>query len=274
MITIIIPTSNSEKFLDRCLNSVHQQRNSPYELIIVDNCSTDQTHRIVNKFSDIVDKYISEPDAGNYDAINKAILFASGNWVYILGADDFLLHSRVLFNAYEILKKFPQDIYIAYGNVNVVNDKEELLYSVGSKWDDIAHLFKSKMMIPHQGVFHRIESFTKFGLFDMSFKYAGDYEFLLRIVLKYPPKYMNMGIAGYRFTGRSSRVMTALKVQREYRLAQIKNSCPITFRWFLGYVRTMLRLIVWNFFGFQNSAKIDDFIRSIYGKPKIWTKLH
>ena len=274
MITIIIPTYNSDRFLKKCLESIRMQERAIFELIIIDNCSSDQTLKIIDQFSDIVDILISEPDSGNYAAINKGISLSKGRWIYILGADDFLFDRDTLANVSKYLETLADNVFIAYGKVNIIDNEEKVLYQSGGEWSRLCNLFKSRMSIPHQGVFHRLEAFNKFGKFDTQFKYAGDYDLLMRIIKKYPPIYIDLIIAGYRFTGRSSQVMTALKVQKEYRLAQKKNSYPLTFVWFIGYIRTFFRLMTWLIFGDKYAPKIDDFFRLISGKPPIWTKIY
>lgn len=274
IISIIIPTHNSEKFLERCLLSVQQQNPNLFELIIVDNNSDDSTLQIISRFPDLVDILISEPDKNHYDAINKGILNARGDWIYILGSDDFLIDSEVLLNACKILKSLDANIYIAYGNVNVVTDDGRFLYQSGSPWTNLSRLFRSRMSIPHQGVFHRSATFTKFGLFDTQFFLAGDYDLLLRVLRQHPPCYIHMTIAGYCFTGGSSKVMNALKVQKEYRLAQKKNSYPLTLVWIVGYVRTFLRLMIWRILSDKLAPKADDFFRVLSGKKPIWTKIY
>ena len=166
MITIIIPTYNSGDFLVRCLESIKQQRREFYELIIIDNCSSDQTLEITTQFQDIVNLLISEADYGNYDAINKGISLSTGDWIYVLGADDFLFDCDTLLKAHKFLEALADDVLIAYGKVNVIDNNENFLYESGGEWWKLRKLFKSKMSIPHQGVFHRSEAFTKFGKFD------------------------------------------------------------------------------------------------------------
>lgn len=274
MISIIIPTYNSERFIKECLESIRLQNRNLFELIIVDNCSTDQTLKIISQFSDAVDVLISESDTGNYDAINKGIAIAKGTWIYILGADDFLSNRDTLFNVTKFLESLAVNIYIAYGKVTVIDNEGQTLYEAGVEWDKCSALFNSRMAIPHQGVFHRAEAFRKFGKFDTQFKYAGDYDLLMRVMEKNPPMFMNMIIASYRFTGGSSQLLTALKVQREFRLAQKKNSHTLTFTWVVGYLRTFLRLIIWRILGDKLAPKVDDFFRVILGKKPIWTKIY
>lgn len=273
MITIIIPTYNSDKFLKKCLETIRQQKRELFELIIIDNSSSDSTLKTIDQFSDIVDILISEPDSGNYAAINKGISFSKGSWVYILGADDFLFDQDTIADASKFLETCAEDIYIVYGKVSVIDNEGHALYQSGDEWSKCSTLFKSRMTIPHQGVFHRLEAFNKFGRFDTQFKYAGDYDLLMRIVDEYPPKFLDKIIAAYRFTGGSSQVMAALEVQKEYRLAQKKNSHALTFVWMVGYVRTFLRLMIWRILGNKFAAKVDDFFRALLGKKPIWTKI-
>ncbi len=274
MISIIIPTYNSERFIRRCLESIRQQNRELFQLIIIDNCSSDQTLKIIDLFADIVDIVITEPDSGNYHAINKGISLAKAKWIYILGADDYLFDRDTLSNVSTFLEALADNVYIAYGKVIVIDNEERPLYQSGCSWSDCSTLFKSRMTIPHQGVFHRAEAFAKFGKFDGQFKYAGDYDLLMRIVIDYPPKFLNMIIASYRFTGGSSQVRTALKVQMEYRLAQRKNSQSLTILWVVGCVRTFLRLMIWRILGDKLSPKLDDFFRVLSGKKPIWTKIY
>lgn len=273
MISIIIPTYNSERFIKKCLESIRKQNRHLFELIIVDNCSSDRTLEIIGQFSDIVDLLITEPDAGNYAAINKGISLAEYGWIYILGSDDFLFNQDTLSNASKFLEKLANDVYIAYGKVIVIDNEEQALYESGVEWGKCRTLFNARMAIPHQGVFHRKETFTKFGKFDTQFKYAGDYDLLMRVIDEYPPRFLDMIVAAYRFTGGSSEVMTALKVQKEFRIAQKKNSHSLTFIWVVGYIRTFLRLIIWRILGDKFAPKVDDLFRVLLGKKPIWTKI-
>lgn len=91
LISIITVTYNAENFLSDCIQSVIGQTYADFEHIIIDGGSTDRTLAIIEENSQHIAYWKSEPDNGIYDAMNKAIKYAKGDWVYFLGADDTLL---------------------------------------------------------------------------------------------------------------------------------------------------------------------------------------
>ena len=106
-ISIITVTKNSEKYLEKNILSVHKQMYKNYEHIIIDGVSTDGTVEIVKKNIDSIDYFVSEPDLGNYDAINKGISLCTGELIGIVNADDILLPDASLI-LLEYYKKYPE----------------------------------------------------------------------------------------------------------------------------------------------------------------------
>ena len=90
-ISIIIATWNAAKTLRTCLDSIVPQLNKDVELILVDGGSKDETNEIIDSYGDKVSVHISEPDKGVYDAWNKGVKSASGDWITFIGADDVML---------------------------------------------------------------------------------------------------------------------------------------------------------------------------------------
>ena len=90
IISIIIATYNAEKTLKRCLNSIVSQKKDQLELLIIDGCSTDRTMDIVREFAESIDVIVSEVDKGIYDAWNKGIRLATGEWIMFLGVSIYL----------------------------------------------------------------------------------------------------------------------------------------------------------------------------------------
>lgn len=107
-ISIIIATYNAEAYLNRCLNSILAQSYKNTEVIIVDGGSSDNTLNIIRQYSSFITKWISEPDKGIYDALNKGIGLARGKWIYFLGADDILLEG------FSSMAKELKDIHTLY----------------------------------------------------------------------------------------------------------------------------------------------------------------
>jgi hypothetical protein len=111
-ISIVVVTYNAAKTLQTCLDSVYMQSYPGIELIVIDGNSTDGTQEILKANSNRINYWKSEPDTGIYDAMNKALKQATGQWIYFLGADDELLPA---FSAMATELKSPNIIY--YGSV-------------------------------------------------------------------------------------------------------------------------------------------------------------
>lgn len=110
-ITVIIPTFNSAEYLLKTLTTVAKQDYKPYEVIIVDGGSTDGTHDIVKVFGPLITKFISEPDKGQLDAVQKGILRAKGDVLYWLNADDAVMQGAFRAVA-EVFSKDPTVEYV------------------------------------------------------------------------------------------------------------------------------------------------------------------
>ena len=137
--SIITATYNSEKTLERTIKSVLNQSYSNFEYIIIDGNSSDKTLYIIKKYEEeftkkkLVFKYLSENDKGIYDAWNKGIDLASGEWISFLGSDDSYLPNalRLYFN--EIEKR--EAINYISSQVNLTNENGKILAVFGKKYD-------------------------------------------------------------------------------------------------------------------------------------------
>ncbi len=176
LITIITVSFNSEKTIAATIESILRQTYSNIEYVIIDGNSKDKTTGIIKSFKqkfkqrDINFIWISESDTGIYDAFNKGIKRAKGDWISFLGADDTYIE-----NAVELyIKNLPErEVDLLYSNIQITGKKH--MNGVWS-WQK----FRRSMHIAHAGAFHHKNYFKKHGLFDTSYKIAGDYELLLR----------------------------------------------------------------------------------------------
>ncbi|MCF8069390.1 MAG: glycosyltransferase [Desulfobacterales bacterium] len=182
-ISIIIATLNADNVLERCLKSVISQSYHNFELIIKDGNSTDNTRSIISKYSSNISFSMSEPDTGIYNAWNKALAHAKGEWICFLGADDYFSSSLIL----EKLAPYLNDarfsgIRVVYGKVARINNKGQTLQVWGKPWHKNRRQMRHGMPIglPHTGLMHHIDLFNEHGYFNDNLKLAGDYEFLLR----------------------------------------------------------------------------------------------
>lgn len=182
--TIITATYNSEKTIKRTLNSVlNQTYNKSFEYIVIDGNSKDKTIELVKNYEpkfkerNIFFKWISEPDSGIYDAWNKGLKLATGNWISFLGSDDYYVDDAL--NNYSLLLNKDYSYDWVYSNVNYIeNEKKFKILNSTWSWKN----FRRNVTITpaHVGSFHNYAYFKRYGTFDESYKIAGDYELLLR----------------------------------------------------------------------------------------------
>jgi len=171
-ISVIIPAFNVVDTIETCISSVVQQQYPSVELIIVDGGSTDGTDAVIKKYTDRITYYVSEPDKGVYDAMNKGIKAACGQWYYFLGADDSLYDAKVLSDIFKEGTGY-KDCDIIYGNTYVPGRDE----FVGQAFSERDWLFKN---VCHQSVFYRKALFDQLGLYEPQYKVCADYVFNLK----------------------------------------------------------------------------------------------
>ncbi len=167
LITIITVVLNGGKTLEQTIKSVINQTYPNVEYIIIDGGSTDGTLDILKKYNGQIDYWVSEPDNGLYDAINKGVSLSSGGWIYSLGADD------VMFNCLsEISKNIRNSNTIYYGNVFLKKKKE--IYA--GKFSSYRLLYYN---ISHQSIFYPRKIF-KFYKYNTLYPILADYELNIR----------------------------------------------------------------------------------------------
>lgn len=183
-ISIITVVFNGRKTIEKCLDSVREQECPfPVEHVIVDGGSDDGTLECIKR-KNCVSTIISEPDEGIYDAMNKGIRAAGGDVVGILNADDFYASSHVLRHVVQLLDEKGLDS--CYGDLVYVDADE--VTKVKRYWrsgDYQPRKFYWGWMPPHPTFFVRREVYLKYGLFNLSFGTAADYELMLRFLLKH-----------------------------------------------------------------------------------------
>lgn len=173
-ISIIAATCNAAAQLERMLRSVEIQRYPHWEIIVQDGGSTDGTLDILRQHSKSV-SWVSEPDRGIYDAWNKAVPRASGDWSLFLGADDFLVDDKALAHCAHFLKKLDAGIVFAYGVLAMGLDGK-ITGILDRSRHKVFSMFISDMGLPFPATFIRTD-FLKQHAFDSVYKIAGDFAF-------------------------------------------------------------------------------------------------
>lgn len=181
-ISILVATFNASRDLAGCLENIRRQTYSHRELIVMDGGSTDGSVDILRDNADLITHWTSEPDRGVYDAWNKGLDHVSGEWVLFRGADDLFWSDDSLARAAAELSTAAPDEAIAYGRVARYDATGNLVSVMGEPWEQCRRDFFRRMNLPHPATFHRTDLFGRFGKFDTTFRIAGDYEFLLRVL--------------------------------------------------------------------------------------------
>jgi glycosyltransferase involved in cell wall biosynthesis len=194
-ITIITVCYNSAATLEKTIFSVAGQTYANIEYIIVDGNSKDGTLDIIQSHQDKITKWISEPDKGLYDAMNKGIAMATGDIVGIVNSDDTFNSKTVLAE----IAAFHHANAIDASIGNIVQHKEDgkivRLYT-SKNWTP--YKLKIGSMPPHPSIFFKRTLFQKYGNYLLDFKIGADYELIIRYFLKNNIKWKYSGITTHK----------------------------------------------------------------------------
>lgn len=182
-LSIITVCLNSEKTIEKTIKSIINQDYQDFELIVIDGGSIDGTLKILDQYKKWITYMVSEKDTGIYEAINKGIKVSSGEIISLIHSDDCLYDNQVLSNVvYNFKKNLELDCLIGTTLITKLNTKKIIRkYS--------ARHFKKWMMYfgvspPHPSSFFKKKIYDNCGLYKVSYKIAGDFEFFLRTIIK------------------------------------------------------------------------------------------
>ena len=180
-ISLITVSYNSVATIENTILSVASQTYPNIEYIIVDGNSNDGTRDIIKKQEDKITKWISEPDQGLYDAMNKGIAMATGELVGILNSDDTFYSDTILEEIAAFHTANPIDASV--GNIMQHKENGKVVRVYSSKYWNPEKLIIG-FMPPHPAIFFKRELFEKFGLYNLGFIIGADYELITRFFLK------------------------------------------------------------------------------------------
>lgn len=246
-VSVITVCYNAEEFIEQAINSVLKQKYENIEYIIIDGASTDSTVSIINKYKSKLAFFLSEPDNGMYEAMNKGIAAATGDILYFLNSDDMFYDEYVINKIVNIFQN-NKDIELIYGSVFVIRDpltNDSFIRSYN-------HMTKSFFVydgIYQQAIFYKADLFKKCGYFDENYKIVGDYEWLLRAFYKYNIKreyYGDIIMAVFRYGGMSNCDKTSsLHIQeRQKVIKEYFNIYFIYYSKFIHICRAALRIFI------------------------------
>lgn len=229
-VTIITVCYNSVDHIEDAILSVANQEYADIEHIVIDGDSNDGTQQLLEKNSDILTYWVSEPDHGIYDAMNKGIMKATGDVIGILNSDDFYFDRQVISKVVNTFES--EEVDAVFGDLIVV-DPENLERTVrtysSKKWHP--GRFAKGYMPAHPTFFVKKEFYEKHGLFEIDYAIAADYEMLIRLLYthkltyKYLPiKMVKMRKGGVSSNGIKSNIVLNNEIIRACRKHGIKTS--------------------------------------------------
>lgn len=178
-ISLITVSYNAENTISRCIESVIGQNFKNIEYIIIDGGSTDKTTQIIAQYKEYTSIFLSEPDKGIYDAMNKGINLASGDIIGMLNADDYFADSSVLSAVADAFAR--QNANITYGDLDYINTQGNIV----RKWRSGMYtnsMFKRGWMPPHPTFYCKRSLFKQYGFYSLEYGTAADYELMLRFM--------------------------------------------------------------------------------------------
>lgn len=205
-ITVVTVTYNANAYLEETIKSVIEQDYPHIEYIIIDGGSSDGTLDIIKKYKKYISYWVSEKDNGIYDAMNKAIDVASGEWINFLNAGDSFCDVKTIS---KVVECFSEDAELVCGDVYFVDEKNNKIYQKSKK----LHEAFDGMFCFHQSLFTKTSIMKKYK-FNNYFKIAGDYDFVLKCYANgHKFKFLDFAIANFLSGGISEQNKILARVE-------------------------------------------------------------
>ena len=257
LFSIIVPSYNAAASISRCLESVCTQNFTDFEVWVIDGLSSDATVQLVQNYreKDKRIKFIAEKDNGIYDACNKGIGQANGEWLLFLGADDKLYNNEVLATAAKKLQASAAGM--VYGNVKIEGDLPWA--KNGAVYDGeftVEKLFYKN--ICHQAIFYRRTIFDKIGHYEVAYKISADWDFNHRCFAHCSVEYIDVIVSFFFAGGFSTANNNDAFTSRDIvlKLRKYHN---------LGYFNKLYQPYFWVFFNLScHCITCKKYLRSVY----------
>ena len=196
LVSIVTPTLNSCRFVETCITSVLGQDYPNVEHIIQDGGSSDGTIEILGRYTERV-KWVSEPDLGQADALDKAIKRSCGDILLVLNADDALLSDAISWGVKQ-MEEYPDEAAI-YGDVRLIDEQGEIIGQFVGPEYDFPSVLCVERVIPAQAAFIRRSSLEAVGLgSDPTLDTCPDFEMFVRLGLNFPMRHVRRYVINYR----------------------------------------------------------------------------
>ena len=226
-VSVITPSFNQGKYIERTIESVLNQRISELEYIVMDGGSTDQTVDILKKYDSVLE-WRSEKDNGQTDAVNKGLRLAKGDIIGWLNSDD-IYYPNAIRAVLDVFEKNP-DINVVYGNAYHIREDDSIIEEYYTEEYSYERL-KEVCYICQPAVFFRKCLVDKYGYLDETLQYCMDYDYWLRLGKGERFFHLPVFIAGSRLYEDNKTLGARKKVHEEMLRMLKKNLKVIPARW-------------------------------------------
>jgi glycosyltransferase involved in cell wall biosynthesis len=206
LVSIITPSFNQARFLEQTILSVLGQDYPQIEYIIVDGGSTDGSLEIIRRYTPRLAWWVSEPDRGQTDAINKGFSHARGEFLAWLNSDD-TYQPGAISQAVSYLQGHPE-AGMVYGDANLIDAAGEIIGRFPARQTDYRRLRRGYVHIPQQAAFFRAILWKQVGPLDPSFYFAMDYDLWVRLARFSQLHYIPSLWANFRLHGSGKSVVS------------------------------------------------------------------
>ena len=216
LVSIITVVFNGEKFIEATINSVINQSYKNIEYIIIDGGSTDKTLEIIRRYEKHIDYWISEPDKGIYNAMNKGIKLSQGNLIGLINSDDWYSENAVEIAVKIYLNNSQSNVIIA-GAVYRTDSEGNTIFKLNKPASFLHKKIDKIMPVNHPATFVERTVYKEIGLFDETYRIAGDYDFIYRAYYSNKVEFLftEACLAYMRLDGLSEKITSSILRAKE-----------------------------------------------------------
>jgi glycosyltransferase involved in cell wall biosynthesis len=265
--SIITVNLNNAEGLEKTIHSILNQTNKDFEYIIIDGGSSDKSLDLIKNYSSQLKYWVSEKDNGIYNAMNKGILRATGEYCLFLNSGDYLINKNILDDiiSVDVSEDILSGDVITYSNLN---QQKSLISKIRTSEITFSDLFEASLN--HQATFIKRSLFTRYGLYEEKYRIISDWIFTIKTIIlnEVTFKYMDKVITFYNIDGSSGMVPDYYNAEN---LPALKELIPsrILSDYATGYVHAIKRMkkyyLFWTLFRLLNmcTVKYDSFSERI-----------
>lgn len=216
-LSIITINYNNKVGLQKTIDSVISQTFKDFEWIIIDGGSKDGSKELIENYSQYITYWVSEPDNGIYNAMNKGIIFTNGEYLLFLNSGDYLINTNIIEQAFP----FMNNADFVYGSLQMVNrDGDIKIWDIPI--DSVTGEFFLNSTMPHPATFIKKEKLLQYGGYDESYKIAADWKFFMDAILfgNSSLKKMPFVVSVFSEDGISSTQLTQVNLERQRGIEQ------------------------------------------------------